>query len=157
MIFVTVGTHTQGFERLVKAVDELAGSGRLKEKVIMQIGNTKYSPRNCEYFRFESFKKILELNKSARIIITHAGAGCILTALHFGKPLIIMPRRKMFGEHTDDHQCDLAEALNTQKKAIRINDAAELEAAMKSAKKLNRKRKKSALAENLKKYFEKEN
>ena len=38
MIFVTVGTHEQPFNRLVKAVDELKKDGVIVEKVIIQTG-----------------------------------------------------------------------------------------------------------------------
>lgn len=154
MLFVTVGTHTQGFDRLIKAVDELVSSGKIKEKVVMQTGNTEYVPKNCEWFRFESFKKIQELNKSARIIITHAGAGCIITALHFNKPLIIVPRYKKFGEHVNDHQCGLAQALEQEKKAISVTDITGLEKAIKNARAPKRKKGKNALVENLKKYLD---
>ncbi|VVB60009.1 UDP-N-acetylglucosamine--N-acetylmuramyl-(pentapeptide) pyrophosphoryl-undecaprenol N-acetylglucosamine transferase [uncultured archaeon] len=153
MIFVTVGTHTQGFERLIKAVDELVGGGKIKEKVVMQIGNTKYEPENCEYFRFERFKKILELNKNARVIITHAGAGCVITALQFRKPLVIVPRYKKFGEHVNDHQCDLAAALEREKKAINVSDISGLEAALKNIGKLAKKRKNGALVSKLAAYL----
>ena len=154
MIFVTVGTHTQGFERLIKAVDELAAFGRIKEKVIMQIGNTSYEPKNSEWFRFESFKKIQELNKCARVIITHAGAGCVITALHFNKPLIIVPRYKKFGEHVNDHQCDLAVALMQEKKAICVADISGLESAIKSVRALQRKKEKNTLTEKIHNYLE---
>ncbi len=39
MIFVTVGTHHQGFDRLVQAADELAAE--LDEQVVIQRGVTK--------------------------------------------------------------------------------------------------------------------
>jgi UDP-N-acetylglucosamine transferase subunit ALG13 len=40
MIFVTVGTHPQSFNRLLKAIDELVERGKIKEKVVMQIGHS---------------------------------------------------------------------------------------------------------------------
>jgi len=40
MIFVTVGTHDQGFERLVKKMDEIAG--QIDEEVVIQVGYTDY-------------------------------------------------------------------------------------------------------------------
>ena len=43
MIFVTVGTHEQQFDRLIKYVDEL----NLPEEVIIQRGYSDYIPRNC--------------------------------------------------------------------------------------------------------------
>jgi len=153
MIFVTVGTHTQGFERLVKEVDSLAGIGKINDEVIMQIGNTEYEPKNCKWFRFESFKKILELNKNARVIITHAGAGCILTALQFEKPLIVVPRYKKFGEHINDHQCDLAEALDESGKAVALHDINELEGALERVKKLRQEKESGMLVGHIKKYL----
>jgi len=49
MIFVTVGTHEQPFDRLLKYMDELAGSGALGEEVVMQTGYTDFQPRHCRW------------------------------------------------------------------------------------------------------------
>ena len=38
MIFVTVGTHEQQFDRLVRAVDELRADGNVDELVFVQTG-----------------------------------------------------------------------------------------------------------------------
>jgi hypothetical protein len=117
MIFVTVGNHYQGFDRLIRKMDEIAG--HIDEKVIMQIGFSKYRPVNAEYFSFkESFEEIKRLNSEARIVISHAGVGCILTAFEQKTPLILVPRRKMYNEHCDDHQLPRLRAapLKEQKK-----------------------------------------
>jgi beta-1,4-N-acetylglucosaminyltransferase len=50
MIFVTVGLHYQGFDRLIMKMDALAGM--IDEEVVMQIGSTKYKPENAKYFDF---------------------------------------------------------------------------------------------------------
>jgi UDP-N-acetylglucosamine transferase subunit ALG13 len=42
MIFITVGTHTQPFNRLLQKIDELIEKGIIKEKVIAQIGYSTY-------------------------------------------------------------------------------------------------------------------
>ena len=138
MIFVTVGTHYQGFERLVKKMDEIAG--KIDDEVIMQIGYTKYEPKNAEWFRFlEREEDILELYKKADVIVAHAGAGTLLTALSFGKPVVVVPRLKKFGEHVDDQQLELAEALESMGKAIAVYDIEKLEDAIKKAKSLKYK------------------
>ena len=36
MIFVTVGTHEQPFDRLVSYIDDLKGQGKITEEVIIQ-------------------------------------------------------------------------------------------------------------------------
>ena len=50
MIFVTTGTHSQGFDRLIQKMDEIAG--KINEEVIMQIGSAKYKPKNAKFFNF---------------------------------------------------------------------------------------------------------
>ena len=135
MIFVTVGTHYHGFERLIKKVDEIAG--KIDEEVIAQIGSTKYEPKNMTYFSFmEDEEKFLELYKNARIIITHAGIGNLFKIFSFQKPVIIVPRFKKFNEHVDDHQLEITEVLKDQKEAVIIYDLEGLEDAFKKAKKL---------------------
>ena len=48
MIFVTVGTHEQSFNRLLKKIDELKKDGIIQEDVIMQTGFSTYEPKYCE-------------------------------------------------------------------------------------------------------------
>ncbi len=154
MIFVTVGTHYLGFERLIKEMDKIAS--RINEKIICQIGSTKYEPKNMNYFTFvEDEEKIAELYKKARIIISHAGAGSIFAALNYQKPLVVVPRLKKYNEHIDDHQLELAEVLEKEGKAVVIYDINNLENAIKKAKKLNYKRNKgnNNLIKFLKKYI----
>ena len=113
-IFVTVGTAP--FPRLVEKMDEI--SKTLEEQVIMQVGKTNYKPKNAEYFNFvEQYEKIRELNKKAKVVISHAGVGSIMTALEEGAPLILVPRLKKYGEHNDDHQSEIAKMLKEQKLA----------------------------------------
>ena len=45
MIFVTVGTHEQQFNRLIKEVDRLVEEGIIKEEVFIQIGYSDYDPK----------------------------------------------------------------------------------------------------------------
>lgn len=120
MIFVTVGMHHQGFDRLIKAMDELAGIA--EEPVVMQIGSAKYEPVHAEWFRFAPQKQVDELCGAARVIVGHAGAGTILSAFHHNRPVVIVPRRFPYQEHVDDHQLDLAHALSSQNKVILVDE-----------------------------------
>jgi UDP-N-acetylglucosamine transferase subunit ALG13 len=121
--------HYQGFERLVKKMDEIAG--RTDEEIVMQIGSSSYQPKKAEFFPFiDDDREILELCKKARVIVSHCGAGSILTALALRKPLIIVPRLKRYGEHIDDQQLELAEALLARRGIKVINDIEGLEAAL---------------------------
>ena len=65
MIFVTLGTHNQGFMRLIKTIDDLVGSGKIKEKVLIQKGYTDYKPINCESFDFTTYVNFIELCKTS--------------------------------------------------------------------------------------------
>jgi beta-1,4-N-acetylglucosaminyltransferase len=126
LIFVTVGSHYQGFDRLVKKMDEIAG--KIDEKIIMQIGNTKYKPVNAEYFSFvESFEEILRLNREARVVVSHAGAGSIVTALKEKTPVIVVPRLKRYDEHMNDHQLEIAKAMSENKNVTVIYDVEDLD------------------------------
>ncbi|MBI2085056.1 MAG: beta-1,4-galactosyltransferase [Candidatus Aenigmarchaeota archaeon] len=133
MIFVTVGTHKDPFDRLIKKMDQLIEDGSLKENVVMQIGNATYEPKNCEYYRFVGADKFEELYKNADTIICHAGAGSIINALKNNKHLVVVPRLKKFHEHTDDHQLDLAEAMENAGKAICVRDINDMDASIKKA------------------------
>ena len=153
-IFLTVGTHPQQFDRLVKAVDAIAGKNR-KTQVFGQVGSSSYKPK---FFPFKEF--IVEPEYSAKfmeadVIVSHGGAGAIIHAMKHRKRLVIVPRLKEFGEHTNNHQKELAELLEKHGKAIAVNGMQELEQALDKAKKFTPKfdssRKK--LIEGLEKWF----
>lgn len=132
MIFVTVGMHSQSFDRLIKKMDEIAG--KIDEEVIIQTGSSKYKPKNAKYFDFtDNFENIIELNSKARIVVCHGGAGTIITALDAGKPVIAVPRLKKYGEHINDHQLELVDALSYNNKILAINNTEMLENALNSS------------------------
>lgn len=125
LIFVTVGSHYQGFDRLIKKMDEVAGS--IDEKVIMQIGHTHYKPTNSQYFEFLEYSKIKQLNNDARIVVSHAGVGSILTALKQKTHLIIIPRLKKYDEVLDDHQLEIARELSQNPNVTVLYDVEDLD------------------------------
>jgi len=120
-----------GFDRLIKKMDEIAE--RLEERVIMQIGYGKYIPKNAIYFRFTNREKIEELVANARIIVSHAGIGSILLAMKYRKPLVLVPRRKEYGEHIDDHQMEIARELEGKAGITVVYDINTLEKAIESS------------------------
>jgi beta-1,4-N-acetylglucosaminyltransferase len=112
-------------------MDEIAG--KTDEQVIMQIGYTTYKPVNAEYFSFlESFEEILRLNREARVVVSHAGAGSIVTALKEKTPVIVVPRLKKYNEHMNDHQLEIAKAMSENKNVTVIYDVENLEGSLKS-------------------------
>lgn len=127
MIFVTVGTSKLSFDRLLEKVDFLIKEKKIKDKVIMQIGNSSYEPKHAEWFRFESYEKMKDLMKKSEIIITHAGVGSILTAMIMKKKLIVVPRTKKYNEHVDDHQVEFSKHLNKEYGVTVVFDIKDLE------------------------------
>jgi len=125
MIFVTVGWQ-YGFKRLITKMDEIAS--RINEEVVMQIGTTEYEPKYAKYFHFvESDDQVLEYIRESRLVISHAGAGSILTVFSIGRPTIIVPRLRKYGEHIDDHQLELAEAMSREGQVIVVYDINDLD------------------------------
>lgn len=112
-------------------MDEIAG--KTDEQVIMQIGYTTYKPVNAEYFSFlESFEEILRLNREARVVVSHAGAGSIVTALKEKTPVIVVPRLKKYDEHMNDHQLEIAKAMSENKNVTVVYDVETLDDCLKS-------------------------
>lgn len=109
MIFVTVGTDGP-FDRLIQAVDRWAGeSGR--RDVFAQIGRSQLQPGHIEYVNFLEPPDFARRFQSASVVVSHAGMGTILTALHHRKPVLVMPRKATLGEQRNEHQLATARHL----------------------------------------------
>lgn len=78
MIFVTVGTHEQPFNRLLKKIDELKKDGIIHEDVIMQTGFSTYEPKYCEWSKLIPYQQMIKNVEDARIVITHGGPPVLL-------------------------------------------------------------------------------
>jgi UDP-N-acetylglucosamine transferase subunit ALG13 len=108
MIFVTVGTHEQPFNRLVKCIDELKEKGIIEEEVVVQTGFSTYEPKYCKWRKLFPYQDMLKHVESARIVITHGGPSSFIMPLQVGKVPIVVPRQKKFNEHVNDHQVEFA-------------------------------------------------
>ncbi|MGL4588745.1 MAG: PssE/Cps14G family polysaccharide biosynthesis glycosyltransferase [Mycoplasmatales bacterium] len=107
MIFVTVGTQVQPFDRLINEVKKL----ETKYQFIVQSGTSKIKLTTSEQFSFgENLQQKIE---ECELLITHGGVGTIMEALALNKKIIVVPRLKVFGEHIDDHQMEICTKLET--------------------------------------------
>ena len=138
MILVTVGMHSQPFDRLVRAADGLGAI--VYEPVLIQRGASCYATTSSQSFDFTDETSMAAYVSIARVVIAHGGAGSILEALGAEKPLVLIPRLRRFGECLDDHQVELVEALAKQGRAVAVMDpsADRLRAAIKEASRLTR-------------------
>lgn len=112
MIFVTVGTHEQSFNRLVEKVDMLIQDNIITDEVVMQIGYSSYLPRFCETKEIIAYNEMQDLIKKSDIIICHGGPSTYMEALSLEKKVIVVPRLRQFGEHVNNHQLEFLEKIN---------------------------------------------
>lgn len=124
MIFVTVGTDLP-FDRMMKVIDRWAGENG-RDDVFAQIGEGGWEPQNIQFSQFLQPPEFVERFKSADLIVSHAGMGTILSALHHGKPILVMPKRASLGEHRSEHQVATAERMRELGNVNVAADEAEL-------------------------------
>lgn len=133
MIFVTVGTHEQPFDRLVSYVDKLCLSGQITEPVFIQTGYSAYKPEYCEWKSMLGYEEMLERMSKARVVVIHAGAGSYMMARQMGHMPVVVPRQKRYREHVDENQMNFAGWLAERNEARVVYDMDDLLAAIEYA------------------------
>lgn len=127
MILVTVGMQL-GFDRLIRAIDELAPD--LPMPVVAQTGKGTYLARNIKTLESISPSEFDGMIKQTNLLVAHAGIGTVLTAQRFNKPLVLFPRRASFGEHRNDHQLATVGQLDGRPGIIVAHEESELREAI---------------------------
>lgn len=139
MIFVTVGTHEQQLDRLVRAMDELKADGTIDEPVFIQTGYSTYVPTRCEHSKFVPFKRMKEMMAEADVVVTHGGPSSFIEAMAAGKVPVVVPRRGDLAEHVNDHQADFVRIVaERQGGIVPVYDVADLPKAIDRARELSR-------------------
>ena len=116
MIFVTVGTHEQQFNRLVEYMDKWASIH--DEEVIIQTGFSTYEPVFAVWSRLYPYDQMIEKVQKARIVITHGGPSSFIMPLQNGRIPIVVPRKHEYGEHVNDHQLDFCRSVSERQRNI---------------------------------------
>ena len=125
MIFITVGTHEQPFDRLLKCVDQMIDDGQIKEEVICQKGFTDYEPHNYKSEKLIPYDQMQENIEKARIVITHGGPASFIAPLAVGKIPVVVPRKKEFNEHVNNHQLEFSKEVAKRMKNIIVAETDE--------------------------------
>ncbi len=94
MIFVTVGTTH--FDELIRQVDALVETGRIRDRVVCQIGAGKYVPSHAESFRFAP--SLDEWFSKADLVVTHGGA-TVLSLLQRRQRFVAIANTALAGDH----------------------------------------------------------
>jgi len=117
LIFLTVGTSKYPFDRLLSAIanDPLYHSDSYEW--VIQSGRSEVSlmPKCGEVHDMLTHSEIEEFTKKSSFVISHAGIGSIYLMLKYEKLGLFVPRVKEFGEHTDDHQLQLAREIKNDR------------------------------------------
>lgn len=121
--FVAVGTHEQGFDRLLEIVDRAARDGVLPAPVSAQTGASGYAAGTIDAQPFVPGTELNERMRRARVVVCHGGAGIISSALAGGRTPIVVPRRAALREHIDDHQYQLTRKLAERGLVVLVEDA----------------------------------
>lgn len=140
MILVTLGTQDKTFPRLLDAIQKQIDKGNIKDKVVVQAGNTKYESKDMEIFDLIDRDAFSELISSCDLLITHGGVGSIITGLKNNKKVIAAPRLEKYGEHTNDHQLQIIEKFSMSGFILPLYDFDKLDEVIKDSKKFKPKK-----------------
>ena len=128
VIFVTVGTHQQPFDRLIRALGSLP-----PEELVVQHGYAAPPGAARRAVPFMPFSEMLDHFAEADVVITHGGVGSILCATSAGHVPIVVPRLKRHGEHVDDHQVGFIREMEAAGDIVVAWELDRLDAAVKNA------------------------
>ena len=132
VIVALVGTCPYGFERMLQPLDDAAG--RRGWDVFMQTGFTTWQPSHSRYEAFVPRPQLVQMLKTAEVVVTHGGYGSIRDSLAFGRPVVAVPRRGDLKEHQDSHQEELVREFERMGLLIGVYDTKDLEAAVDRAR-----------------------
>ena len=131
-VFVTLGTRTEPFPRLIAAVETLIRERVIQEPVIVQAGHTKYDSDLMEVFSFRPPAIIDDLIQNATYVITQESAGIGTKCLKHQTRMVVMPRDYFRGElpTKSDMDEDLHYRLQELGLAFVVTDVEELRTAI---------------------------
>lgn len=120
MILVTVGTEQYPFNALMDWVDTLIRYQFIdrNEDVVVQYGASTRLPDHVRIYQRLPESEFKRLITEARVVIAHCGEGTSLLLESLGKPYVLVPRSGQLGEHVDNHQLEMADAM--EKRGIPI-------------------------------------
>lgn len=114
-VLVTLGTMPFDFRRLLERVVQVVPP---ECEVTWQTGNTLAHGLNISSRSYMTSTDLGQEVRSSDVVIAHAGIGSAIGALDAGKCPILIPRKKAYGEHVDDHQHQIARELDSRRLAL---------------------------------------
>jgi len=120
VIFVTLGTQAYPFDRLLRGLE---GVG---EELVVQGGPSTFRPEGATWFDYLEYAPLLEQIRLARIVVSHAGIGTVMTVVAEGKRPVVVPRLHRYAEAVDDHQLPIARRLGEAGLVTLVEDPEQL-------------------------------
>lgn len=122
-VVVSLGLHKGfSFRRLLDRLVRIIPDGT---DVLWQVGDTDTAGLGIDSHVSLPAAELGRAMAESDAVITHAGVGSAVSALRAGKRPVLVPRRKRFGEHVDDHQVGIAAELD-QRQLVVYAEAGEL-------------------------------
>lgn len=97
-VFVSVGTRSEPFPRMIQTVEQLLKDGAIKERVVVQAGHTRHASSVMDIFDYCPPDRIDELILNSAYVITQESAGLVTKCLKWKIRFIVMPREYGHGE-----------------------------------------------------------
>ena len=124
---VTVGTDHHRFDRLMDWLESWQAEHPQAIGWIVQHGASR-PMRDADCFAMTPRPELLELIRTADLVITQGGPGGIADARECGKLPIVVPRLARLDEVVDDHQIAFAKQLAATGRVVAAQTEAELHA-----------------------------
>lgn len=118
-IVLLLGTNPYSFRRAVVALRErLDDLGLSPQDVLWQTGRTDVQGLDIDAVTLAPVHEIRAAVERADLVVAHAGVGSARMALDAGLAPVLLPRKSSHGEHVDDHQQLIADALASRHLAV---------------------------------------
>lgn len=114
MIFITTGSRSFQFDRLLKTVDIAIDNGLIDDTVFAQIGSSEYRIKNFDYVNYLNHDEFNNYIEKCDVVLTHGGTGVVVNSAKMGKKIVAVPRLEKYKEAVDDHQIQLIKAFAKQ-------------------------------------------
>ena len=111
-VVVTLGTHPRyTFPRLLARLVDILPPGL---DVLWQVGATRVARMPADARVSVPIDEMRRAMREADVVVSHAGVGSALAAMQAGRRAVYVPRRRLYGEHVDDHQVAMARELQSR-------------------------------------------
>jgi UDP-N-acetylglucosamine--N-acetylmuramyl-(pentapeptide) pyrophosphoryl-undecaprenol N-acetylglucosamine transferase len=119
LIFLSLGTHRQPFDR---ALDLVIPFARDRDRLVVQYGHTppRLETPDVEWHQYLPLEAMVSHMTASEAFICHAGVGSILTALSAGVVPVVLPRQIPRREHVDSHQEAFARELSARGSVVGV-------------------------------------